>query len=324
MSIDPPARNVMISSASRKVPLVRSVVEAAQRVDFPAKVFAADADPSAHAQLVADGFIPLPRTDPSNLAAITDLLTSHHIATVIPTRDGELMFWAEHREHFAGAGIDVVVSPPETIATTLDKRAFSDHGRRHGLPIVPVRDQVDPDDPGPFVVKERLGAGSRSIGLDLNGADALAHARLLEDPIIQPHVSGLESSADAWFDRDGNLKGMVLRRRAQVVNGESVVTTTFRDDALATTLREVTATLRFRGPVVIQVIVDAHGAAHVIEINSRFGGASTTSIAAGLDLWYWTLLDSAGYDTATLPFARVAGEIQQVRVPSDLHFEVQP
>jgi carbamoyl-phosphate synthase large subunit len=69
---------------------------------------------------------------------------------------------------------------------------------------------------------------------------------------------------------------------------------------------------------VAQVIRDAEGRCHAIEINARFGGASTTAIAAGLDIWFWTLLEADGGDVSAVPFERVAGEIRQVRVPSDI------
>jgi len=58
---------------------------------------------------------------------------------------------------------------------------------------------------------------------------------------------------------------------------------------------------------------------HVIECNTRFGGASTASIAAGLDSFYWGLLESSGVDMSDYPFLRTSGEVRQVRVPSDIY-----
>jgi carbamoyl-phosphate synthase large subunit len=77
--------------------------------------------------------------------------------------------------------------------------------------------------------------------------------------------------------------------------------------------------LPLKGPVVLQVIRDVEGHAHIIELNARIGGASTASIAAGLDIWWWSLLEAEGMRTDNYPFNRIPGEVRQVRVPSDLY-----
>jgi carbamoyl-phosphate synthase large subunit len=168
-------------------------------------------------------------------------------------------------------------------------------------------------------VKERFGAGSRAIGLDLDRAQAVAHAATLEAPLFQPFVPGREMSVDGWLDRDGQLKGLVLRWRDVVVNGESQITTTFRDAALEAQAAAVLGRLGLRGPVVMQAIVDGAGEMHVIECNPRFGGASTASIAAGLDSLRWSLLEAAGARIGDYPFLRATGEVRQVRAPADTY-----
>lgn len=312
-----PRRNVLISSAARKVPLVRSVVDAARRIDPGIRVLAGDIDPDAPARHVADAFVVLPATSPENADRLKALCLAHDVGTVIPTRDGELAFWAELATDWRASGIEVVISPPETIAATLDKRAFStlDLGRT----VRPIPSLDTPDGPGRFVVKERFGAGSASIGLDLSSDEAHTHMASLAYPVVQPFVAGVESSVDGWADRNGTIKGLVLRRRDEIVDGESRVTTTYRNDKLETHLRNALGQLGLRGPFVAQILVDRDGVCHLIEVNARFGGASTASIAAGLDIWLWTLLEADGSDVSRLPFQRVAGEISQIRVPADIH-----
>jgi carbamoyl-phosphate synthase large subunit len=73
--------------------------------------------------------------------------------------------------------------------------------------------------------------------------------------------------------------------------------------------------LQLRGPVVLQAIV-ANGGLQVIECNPRFGGASTSSIAVGLDSFYWSLIEALG-DSTPLTFKRASGEIRQIRFPVD-------
>lgn len=309
--------NVLISSAARKVPLVEAVVDAARRLDGAIRVFAGDLNPAAPTALVADGFVTLPRTTGDNAELLRRICVEHGIGVVIPTRDGELPFWADHREFFAADGIDVIVSAPEAITASLDKRAFAEHGEKLGLPVIPVLDE--PDAHGRHVVKERFGAGSGSLGLDLTADAATQHAAGLNDPIIQPFVVGEESSVDGWADRAGRVKGLVLRRRDQVVDGESRITTTYRDPRVEAECRRLLESLPLRGPVVAQILRDGEGAVHIIELNARFGGASTAAIAAGLDTWFWTLHEAFGGDPDDVPFERVPGEVRQIRVPHDLY-----
>jgi carbamoyl-phosphate synthase large subunit len=172
---------------------------------------------------------------------------------------------------------------------------------------------------GPYVVKERFGAGSRGLGLNLSRDAALAHGAGLQAPIYQPFVKGEEISIDAWLDRAHRVKGLVLRRRERVVDGESQVTTTFSDAGLEAEAKRILESLTLTGPVVMQAFRGDNGKLSVIECNPRFGGASTTAIAAGLDIFYWTLLEAAGGDVGSIPFDRIPGEVRQIRVPSDIH-----
>jgi len=157
------------------------------------------------------------------------------------------------------------------------------------------------------------------IGLNLDRVTALEFAQGLEVPICQPFIIGKEISIDAWLDRYYQVKGLVMRTRDRIINGESQVTTTFRNDEIETMATQILHALKLRGPVVMQAIIDAKNNIHIIECNTRFGGASTTSIAAGLDIFYWSLLESHGVDVGEYPFNRVPDEVRQVRIPSDIY-----
>lgn len=311
--------NVLVTSASRKAPLVRAVQKAVRKLNPAARVFAGDLDENALTRYVADDFWAMPRIDDAVVGSLIDGCRDRGIDTIIPTRDGELSFWARHRDRFLEAGIDVVVSPAESIAICVDKFAFAQFGQSRQLPFIPTGMHPDEVKSGSYVVKERFGAGARSIGIDLDREAALRHGAGLENPVYQPFVPGREISVDAWMDVTHRVKGLILRSRDQVVGGESQVTTTFRDANLEASLVEVLNALRLRGPAVLQAIVDPQGQLHIIECNARFGGASTASIAAGLDIFYWSLLERTGGDVAGCAFARTSGEVRQVRLPEDIH-----
>ena len=261
----------------------------------------------------------MPPTRDEFLNEIISGLRQRQISIVLPTRDGELMFWASHAERLAREGVQIVVAEIGILQRCLDKLEFARFGAAHGLPFIPASDQLDDVHSDCLVVKERFGAGSRSIGLGLNRAAAIAHAQKLENPIFQPYLDGQEISIDAWLDRQHQVKGLILRRRDRVVNGESQVTTTFSDARLEAQATAILQSLQFSGPIVMQALLAADGGLKVIECNPRFGGASTAGIAAGLASLHWSLLEATGADLASWPFHRIPVEIRQVRMSNDYY-----
>ncbi|MBJ6109871.1 ATP-grasp domain-containing protein [Hymenobacter sp. BT523] len=314
--------HVLISSVAAKVPLVRAVKAAAQRLHPEMKVIGGDMNPACLAQHFTDDFWQMPATADQNLADIIAQCQARGIGHVIPTRDGELAFWSRHRAALAVAGIAVLVSPPEAVSHCLDKIEFAVFGQEHGLPVIPTALGLDalPAAPGStgFVVKERHGAGSLSLGLNLPEATALTHAQALQEPVFQPFIQGREISVDAYVDRAGRVHGLVPRTRDIIVHGESQVSTTLPDPALVARLTPLVEKLDLYGPLVLQALLTDDGGLHLIECNCRFGGASTLGIAAGVDSFFWFLQEAAGADLSQYPFRPAAEPLRQVRAAADV------
>lgn len=311
--------NILITSASKKIPLIQAVQSSAFKVNPDIKVIAGDSDEYALARYIANEFWKMPDITDEEVDSIICGCKEREIGIIIPTRDGELLFWARYAAKFYQSGIDVIISPESSVKLCFDKLSFSQFGITYGFPFIKSFNHPDKLSFKSYVVKERYGAGSKNIGLDMNRKEALLYSKNLENPIFQPFIPGKEISIDAWANRDHNIKGVVLRNRDRVLNGESQITTTFRDDNLESLVVQILESLSLRGPVVMQAIIDNKGNPHIIECNSRFGGASTASIAAGLDIIYWILLESFGYDVEKYPFERIKGEVKQIRIPCDIY-----
>ncbi len=318
--------HILVSSAAAKVPLVQAVRTAAQRLHPDIKVVAGDLNPSCLARHFADAFWLMPPTSDEHLADIISYCQEHGIGHVIPTRDGELAFWSRHRATLADAGIAVLVSAPEAVQRCLDKLEFAAFGQENGLPVILttlsldgqyVFDRRDGTATNSFVVKERHGAGSLSLGLNLPKAAALAHAQHLAEPIFQPFIKGQEISVDAYVSRNGQVQGLVPRTRDVVVRGESQVTTTLPDASLIARLVPIVEKLGLYGPLVLQALLTDDGTLQIIECNCRFGGASTLGIAAGVDSFFWFLQEATGADLQQFPFRPAAGPLRQVRTAAD-------
>ena len=321
----PPPGYVLISSLAAKVPLAEAVKTAAHRFRPGLRVLGGDVNPAALGFHFTDARWVMPPTTDDHLTDIIRHCREHGIGHVVPTRDGELAFWARHRAALATAGVAVLVSAPDAVTRCLDKLAFAEFGQQAGLPVIPTALRLDalPADAGPlrnatFVVKERHGAGSLSLGLNLPYAAALAHAQTLQEAVFQPFIAGREISVDAYVDRAGRVHGLVPRTRDVVVRGESQVTTTLPDPALVARLTPLIERLGLYGPLVLQALLTDDGGLHLIECNCRFGGASTLGIAAGVDSFFWFLQEAAGADLGQFPFRPAAGPLRQVRAAADI------
>ena len=79
---------------------------------------------------------------------------------MIPTRDGELPFFATLRGQLGAQGASTPVGTPGApIAICLDKLSFYEHCLRAGIPAAPTATTVDELEGDRFVVKDRRGAG---------------------------------------------------------------------------------------------------------------------------------------------------------------------
>jgi carbamoyl-phosphate synthase large subunit len=309
--------SVLVSSISRKIPMIKAVKQASAKLSTQVKVAGADANDACIGKYFVDSFWKMPKISELNISDIIEYCKKNNIRAVIPSRDGELMFWAKHKNILAQNKIHVMISQPEAIEACVDKLSFF-NSLKNKLPVIPTSSDINEIKAENFVVKERYGAGSLNIGVNLKKAEAIKFAEKLNSPVFQPFIKGTEYSIDAYADKKGKTKGVVVRTRDLVVNGESQITSTLENAELEKICIKLIELLGLYGHVVIQAIEDEKGNFNILECNSRFGGASTLSIAAGLDTFYWFLLESTDADIEEYPFLKVLSQLKQVRFPEDI------
>jgi carbamoyl-phosphate synthase large subunit len=313
-----PTFNVLVTSISAKISLLKQVRFAIERSEVNGLLYGGDIDDTCIGKYFVDVFWTMPLLNAENVKSIKNFCLQNDIKLIIPTRDGELAFWAELKAEFLASGISIMISSLSAIRATMDKLQFSEIGEKLGFPVVPSSLKISDIRSTSFVVKEQFGAGSRSMGLDLLKEKALEQAGSLKNPIFQPFIKGIEYSVDIFIKSNKVAKGVVCRKRVKVVNGESQVTTTEFNKELSDICTGFAVALKLYGHVMFQVLQDENGLFKIIECNARFGGASTLSIAAGLDSFYWLLLESNNHDLDSYPFRPVPTPLRQVRFASDL------
>jgi carbamoyl-phosphate synthase large subunit len=218
---------VLITSLSNKVPLVREVRKALKKIAVDSCIFGADCNPSCIGRYFVNVFWEMPPTDKLDPDAIVGYCLSNGIRSIIPTRDGELPFFAENIDRFNNDGIAVMISSKESVRICLDKQLFFNtlNSQTNLNPILTL-DHPDPNHGDHWVVKERYGAGSKNILLDATVETARSSLDRFSNPICQPYIHGREYSVDLYLSQKAIPKGCIVRTRDVVIHGESQVTTT--------------------------------------------------------------------------------------------------
>jgi carbamoyl-phosphate synthase large subunit len=271
--------NVLITSASRKVPLVKAFQHATARLG--GRVVAADVSPLAAALYEADAARLTPRSDdPNFIDALLELCRRDDVGLIVPTRDEELPVLAAARERFAAEGTLVLVSSPASVEACGDKVRFSEAVAAAGLETpraFPTPEAVEL----PAFVKPRRGKGGRGArAVATHGELEAALAAAGADAIVQELMVAPEFTIDAFLDLASRPITCVPRERIQVVAGESVVARTVRDPELVAATLQLCTSLGLVGHLTIQAFRTPTRIAF-IEINPRYGGAANLGFAAG-------------------------------------------
>lgn len=317
-----PSINILVTSASKKVPLINAVRDAMHTLSLSGKVIGGDAKGDCIARYFVDAFWEMPIEGLIGIDELIAYCTHHHIGAIIPTRDGELAFFADHHETLRRRGIDCMISPPKAVQCCRNKQLFFETLSRQNIPAIPTSKSPDELRCASYVVKECRGSGSQAIGLELSLQEAKELAKRMKEPIFQPFVKGSEYSIDLYIAENGEPKGTVARKRNLVVGGESQITTSEHLPKAEALCANAARLLGIRGHAVFQVIRDPSDHIHIVECNPRFGGASTLSIAMGLNTFGWFFQECLHLPLS--PFERSPVEMKQIRYPKDKILSMAP
>ncbi len=281
-------RNVLISSAGRRVGLVRAFQEAVR--PFGGTVIATDCEPELSAAcLVADASAVVPRIGgPDFLPATRRIAEDAGVGLIIPTLDPELEAFAGVREAWRHDGLLVSVCDPALVRRCRDKRLTAGLFEELGIP--PLREECVRF---PRFVKPVDGSLSGDVHVLDTAADLvprLADRRaFLHQELVDRSVYD-EYTIDALYRDDGGLVCAVPRRRIEVRGGEISKGRTEKG-ALLDFLRPRLAHLEgARGCLTIQVFSAPDRSDRPvigIEVNARFGGGYPMSDAAGARFAEW-------------------------------------
>lgn len=290
--------NVVISSAGRRVSLLRSFRHALEALGVSGRVVATDLSPLTAAGHVADELFPVPSCrSPEFIPTMLELCREREIHLIVPTIDTELAAYAAHRQDFAEIGTTVAISGPRTVAIAADKRETHRWLCEEGFPTVRQASAVEVrTKPGswtfPAIVKPAGGSASAGVAV-VSGPEQIGAG---DDLIVQELAPGVEHTVDAYVDRDGRVLTTIPRRRIEVRAGEVAKAVTVHHEELEALVAAIVSRLPATfGALNVQVFV-SDDRLSVIEMNPRFGGGYPLSWEAGAHFPELLVSDVVGWD----------------------------
>jgi len=275
--------NILITAASRRVPLVLAFREGLKALGIPGAVIAADVNPMAPAAHFCDRAYRVPLSfDPGYLAAITTICDGEQIGLIVPTIDDELPLFGAAAADFAARGVRVAVSPEATAMLCDDKYAtclyLRDAGVAAAESFLPA--QLPKNPYVPAFVKPRRGRGSVYAFPARSAKELAFFVTYVPDPVVQEYLDGPEFTLDVMCDFSGRPLSIVPRQRVVIRAGVIDRGCTVNDPALIDLALACVSAMTFVGPINIQCRT-VNGRPVVFEINPRFSGGIPLTIQAG-------------------------------------------
>lgn len=286
-------QNILITSAGQRVSLVRAFQKEIKQLSENNKVYTVDLNPTlAPACHISDGYKKLPRvTEDTYINELLETCKSWGIGMVIPTIDTELLVLAENKQLFLDNGVYIIVSSIDFIQACRDKRIINNLFLEHGIEIPKPIDRYNPT--FPLFIKPYDGSLSKDIYV-VREESQLMNFQISNDRFMFMEYMSPEEydeyTVDTYYDRKGDLKCVVPRKRLFVRAGEVNKGVTHKNE-IVTFIKEKLGRIEGAvGCLTMQFFRGKNNNRIVgIEINSRFGGGYPLSYLANANFPKWLI-----------------------------------
>lgn len=270
---------VILMGGARRVTLAEQFVTLLNSLDINPDFVSLERDAGFYPISQIAETIPAPKfLDASFDAFLVDTMCRYQHPLVVACMDAALLALSRLQgRKFGGA---TVVSPTVEGATiALDKGLTDQFCQQYGIPHPPrylgIAESVGR---GKVIAKPLQGFGGKGIAV----FDAIeqVNEELFQTHIVQQFIEGRETTHDLYISADGKVWAS-SRDRLAVIDGEvDHCIVRHPTNGEMEIFNSIAATGRFRGPITVQTIM-GQDEIYLVEINARFGGGATASIAAG-------------------------------------------
>lgn len=276
--------NILFISGGRRVELCKIFKEW-----YDCNVYSYENDMNSAIGLVCDELIEGKKwNDPKLGQHIAKIIDKYNVNLVIPLMD-EAIYRIRGENGVPFEYEDRIVCPDRITARKCwDKWKFRKHmiqSQYKDFYPEPVIGEY------PIISKSRYGQASRGIDIIRSKIEDFPAAWQKRNRVVQRYIEGDEYSCDCFFDRRGKFISCMPRVRLRVAGGEVVDSISRKKPLMVAAVKHIGEELGgLRGVCNFQFIEEKNtNNLYLEEINCRFGGGSTITCRAGLDLVGMTL-----------------------------------
>jgi carbamoyl-phosphate synthase large subunit len=284
--------NILITAASRRVPLIQAFLQALRRLGVRGSVITSDMNALSPGLYFSHRHYLVPlTTDKQYLSIIKSICFKERIHLLIPTIDDELPLFGMHADSFLEMGVRVAVSGAETGIICNDKLKTVKFLGERGIPVpcTWLPHELDFETlKYPLFLKPRRGRGSVGAHFIKNEKELRFFLEYVPAPVVQEYLHGREFTIDVLADFQGHVISAVPRERLVVRAGVIDRGQTWNHPAMIDLGVRVAEALQIRGPANIQLKWHENRCT-VFEVNPRFSGGINLTIAAGADFPAWLI-----------------------------------
>ncbi|WP_179345074.1 ATP-grasp domain-containing protein [Winogradskyella ursingii] len=286
--------NILVTSAGRRVSLVKSFQRELKNIYPEAKVIAIDSEPLLSAAcIVADDYFKVPRLDnPSYIQNLLELCIEHSIKLIIPTIDTELLELARHKSIFEEKGVTIVISSLDLVIKCRDKREMHNFFSEKGVSI--AKEYTKENFELPIYIKPYDGSRSVDNYIIKDRKDLTKYhfnnKKLMFLEYLD-HDEYEEFTCDLYYNKEHKLQCVVPRKRLEVRDGEVYKSLT-KDNALIPYIKNKLGFIEGAiGCLTAQFFKHKNDDKKIygIEINPRFGGGYPLTYLCGANYTKWII-----------------------------------
>lgn len=285
--------NILITSAGKRVSLVKAFKKELIKYFPEAKVFIVDSDieHSAAAQVAEKAFKIGKISDFNYVDSLLQICITNKIKLVIPTIDTELGLLSKSRDKFSEHGINIIVSNSNIVAHANTKIASKIFFEKLNLktPKLYNKDKYKL----PLYIKPNRGNSSIDNFVIKRESDLCKKHFTNRNFLFFEYIDRTqfdEFTCDLYYDKNSVLKCVIPRKRIQVRAGEVTKAITKKNELVEFFKTELLTIKGIRGCINIQCFLHKiNKEIIIIEMNPRFGGGYPLSYFAGGNYPKWLI-----------------------------------
>jgi carbamoyl-phosphate synthase large subunit len=288
-------RNILITSAGRRVSLVKNFQKTLSKFNPDGKVFTIDLNPKlSPACQVSDCFEQAPRvTDKNYLDFLKNFAIKYKISLIVPTIDTELSILAKAKSEFKALNIKIAISSVEVCDTFYLKSTTEVFFTKNNFKTPTNLNEIQNTK---YPIFAKLNNSSCSIGAEKVENYKRAKELQNENPnyVFQEFIDGKEFTVDVFIDSNNEVISVVPRQRLEVRAGEVSKALAVKDQKIISEVKKIFEHKKgFYGTITVQLF-KREDEIIFIEINPRFGGGYPLSYQAGSDFAEYLIRDFLG------------------------------